>query len=105
MTASLSQSSDPARRRAQMFRRGDHFLWMSGGALGFAVLMITGLLVLVFVSGFTFFWPHAITAADRADGTKVLGYLASEQFERKDVGGQVIKAAQTQFKVGNRELY
>jgi phosphate transport system permease protein len=101
----LTQSSRPVARLAQMFRRGDHLLWISGGAMGLAVLMITGLLVLVFVSGFTFFWPHAITAVDRADGAKVMGHLAAQQFERKDAGGQVIKAAQTQFKVGNRELY
>ncbi len=101
----LVQSSHPLHRLGQFFRRGDHWLWISGGAIGLAVLLITGLLLLVFVSGFTFFWPFEVSSADRGDGTKVLGVITAEQAERKDVGGQIIKSAQTQFRVGNRELY
>src|SRR3954468_20766235 len=95
----LTQPSRPLPRVAQFFRRGDHLLWISGGALALAVLLISGLLLLVFVSGFTFFWPFDATAADRADGTKLLGAITAQQPERKDGGGQVIKVAQTQFKV------
>jgi phosphate transport system permease protein len=104
-TVGLTQSASPFTRVAQFFRRGDHLLWISGGALALAALLITGLLLLVFVSGFTFFWPFDATAADRADGTKLLGAFAATQPERRDGGGQVVKTAQTQFKVGNRELY
>jgi phosphate transport system permease protein len=103
--SSLAQTAAPGARLAQMFRRGDHLLWMTGGAMGVAVLMISGLLCLVFVNGFTYFWPHPITAADRPDGAKVMGHRVAEQPERKDAAGQVIQPAQTQFKVGNRELY
>jgi phosphate transport system permease protein len=101
----LTQSTQPGTRLRQIFRRGDHFLWISGGAMGLAMLMILGLLGLVFVSGFTYFWPHEVTAADRADGTKLLGRITDRQAGHRDAGGQVIKAAQTQFRVGNRELY
>jgi phosphate transport system permease protein len=101
----LTQPSRLTARVARLFRRGDHLLWISGGAIALALLMITGLLLLVFVSGFTFFWPVDVTAADRADGTKLLGVVTATQVERKDGGGQIIKAAQTQFKVGDRELY
>ena len=101
----LTQSPKPTTRLLQMFRRGDCFLWMSGGALALAALMITGLLLLVIVNGATFFWPFDVTAVDRADGTKLLGQITATQAERKDGGGQIIKSAQTQFRVGNRELY
>ena len=102
---SLTQSPRARTRIARLFRRGDHLIWLSGGALGLAALLITGLLVLVILNGAAFFWPFGITAADRADGTQVMGVIASAQLERKDSGGQIIKGAQTQFKVGNRELY
>lgn len=104
-TPKLIQSPSATTRVRQLFRRGDHFLWLSGGALGLAVLLITGLLLLVVTSGASFFWPFKIEAADRADGTKVMGVIASTQVERKDAGDQIMKTAQTQFKVGNRELY
>src|SRR5471032_2201050 len=103
--STLTQPARATTRIAQLFRRGDHLLWISGGALGMAVLMISGLLLLVIASGFTFFWHAAVTVADRADGTKLLGIVTAEQPERKDAGGQVIKSGSTQFKVGNRELY
>lgn len=104
-TPSLIQSTRPLTRVAQLFRRGDYLLWISGGALALAVLLITGLIGLVVMNGAAFFWPHELTMADRADGTKVLGVLTNAQLERKDVGGQIIKSAQTQFRVGNREIY
>lgn len=101
----LTHSTDPVTRLRQIFRRGDHFLWMTAGAMALAVLMIVGLLGLVFVSGFTFFWPYQVTAVDRADGTKLLGRVTAVATERQDAGGQVIEHAQTQLRVGNRELY
>ncbi len=101
----LTQSTNPGTRLRQIFRRGDHLLWMSGGAMGLAMLLIAGLLGLVFVSGFTYFWPHEVTAADRADGTKLLGRITDQQPGHRDAGGQVIKTAQIQFRIGNRELY
>ena len=101
----LTQSASALTRIALFFRRGDHFLWLSGASLGLAVLLISGLLLLVVMNGAAFFWPFPVTSADRSDGTKVMGVIASSQVERKDAGGQIIKTAQTQFKVGNRELY
>ena len=101
----LTHSSRPGTRIAWLFRRGDHLIWLSGAALGFAVILIGGLLLLVTASGASFFWPFEVVAADRADGTKIMGVITSVQAERKDAGGQIVKSAQTQFRVGNRELY
>jgi phosphate transport system permease protein len=104
-TDTLQQSPQPSRRLAQFFRRGDSLVWLTGGALALAVLLITGLLFLVFVSGFTFFWPFQIVTAERPGQAPVMGVVTGEQEERRDAGGQIIKAAQTQFKTGNREVY
>ena len=46
-----------------------------------------------------------MTTADRQGAPPVLGVITDRQVERKDAGGQVMKAAQTQFRVGARELY
>jgi phosphate transport system permease protein len=95
---SLLQPAPAGTRFAQLFRRGDHLLWISGGALGLAVLLITGLLLLVLVNGLTFFWPFELTAVDRAGGPPLLGVLTATQ------PGHKATPAQTQFRVGNREL-
>lgn len=104
-TDTLQQSPQPSRRLVQFFRRGDSLVWLTGGALALAVLLITGLLFLVFVSGFTFFWPFQLVTAERPGQAPVMGVITGAQEERRDAGGQVIKAAQTQFKTGNREVY
>ncbi len=94
----LTQPTQSASRIAQLFRRGDHWLWLCGGALGLTVLLITGLLLLVVANGFTYFWPYKITAVDRADGTKLMGVVTATQPAVKET------PAQTQLRVGNREL-
>ncbi|MFZ5494716.1 MAG: phosphate ABC transporter permease PstA [Verrucomicrobiota bacterium] len=105
MSSPLYQSASAGTRVGQYLKRGDGLLWLSGGALGVAVLLITGLLLLVFASGFTFFWPYRVATAQRPGQTPVLGVITNRQEERRGADGQVVKAAQTQFKTGNRELY
>jgi phosphate transport system permease protein len=105
MSVPLQQSSAPMRRFAQYFQRGDGLVWLTGGALTLAVLLIVGLLVLVFVSGFTFFWPFRLATVERHDQPPVMGVLTNRQEERRDPQGQVMKIGQTQFKTGNREVY
>ena len=105
MISPLHHTHQRTRRLRQFFGRGDWLIWLSGTAIGLAVLLISGLLLLVIASGFTFFWPFELTTAERVDGTRVLGVVSATQVERKEISGQIIKPAQMQFKVGNRELY
>jgi phosphate transport system permease protein len=100
----ILQSGGATARIRQLFARGDHLIWVTCGALGLALMLIAGLLLLVFLNGFTFFWPFAVKAADREGGSPVMGVVTNAQDERKGADGQIIKTAQTQFKVGNREL-
>src|SRR5688500_2633201 len=86
------------------FQRGGHLLWLSGSALALAFLLITGLLLLVITSGAACFWPHTITMADRVGKPPVVGIVTNDQKEKRDVAGNVLKTAQVQFKVGNRDL-
>jgi len=105
MNAPTQQSSSAVARLGQYFKRGDSLLWLSGGALALAVLLITGLLVLVFTSGFTFFWPFRVATAERVDAPPVMGVVTNRQEQRLGADGQVVKTAQTQFKTGNRDVY
>lgn len=105
MSSPLYQSSSPGKRVGQFLKRGDGLLWLSGGALALAVVLITGLLLLVFVSGFTFFWPHRVATAQRAGDPPVMGVITNRQAERRGLDDQVVNTALTQFKTGNREVY
>lgn len=105
MTPLLDQSTNPSHRLSLFARRGDGLVWLTGGALTLAVLLIVGLIFLVFSSGFTFFWPFRIATADLHGQPPLLGVIMNEQVERRDTGGQVMRAAKTQFKTGNRDLY
>src|SRR3990172_3951235 len=69
----------------QAFRRGEHFIWLTGAALAVCLLMIGGLLLLVLVNGLGFFWPHPLRQADLADGGRLLGAeTRSEEVQRPD---------------------
>jgi len=95
MISPLHHTRQRARRLRQFFSRGDWLIWLSGTAIGLAVLLISGLLLLVVASGFTFFWPFQVLTAERVDGTQVLGVVSATQVERKEINGPVIKPAQT----------
>jgi phosphate transport system permease protein len=105
MSSTLYQSSSAGIRLGQYFKRGDGLLWLSGGALALAVALILGLLLLVFVSGFTFFWPFRVATAERPGQAPVMGVITNDQDERRGADGQIVKTAQVQFKTGNREVY
>jgi phosphate transport system permease protein len=105
MPSPLDKPRTPLHRLALYTRRGDSLIWLSGGALALALLLIAGLLVLVFLSGFQMFWPFRVATVDHKGAAPVMGVISDRQPEHRDAEGQVVRAAQTQFKVGARELY
>lgn len=104
MISEVENNREPV---GQMFRRGEHFIWLTGAALAVCLLMILGLLVLVLANGVGFFWPHTLQQADLTAGGKLLGVeLRSEQAQRPDPeqAGASITISRSQFKVANRDL-
>jgi phosphate transport system permease protein len=92
----------------QMFRRGEHFIWLTGTALSVCLLMIGGLLTLVVINGMGFFWPHELQQAELKGGGKLLGVeVRSEKVQRPNTeqAGSSVTINRSQFKVGNRDLY
>jgi phosphate transport system permease protein len=91
----------------KVFRRGDHWIWLTGAALALCLLMIAGLLLVVLSRGAGYFWPHRLARADLTDGRAVLGVLIeTETFRKYDDAAEVRPPTLTrsQFKTGNRDL-
>jgi phosphate transport system permease protein len=83
-----------------LFRSGEPFIWLTGGALALALVMVTGLIGIILVNALGFFWPSAVLRASLADGRTLTGRLA----DREPVPG---KPGQFRIKlnVANRDLY
>lgn len=52
---------------------GEPVIWLSASALTLALLMIVGILSLIFLEGFSTFWPGPLSQIKLHDGTVILG--------------------------------
>lgn len=77
---------------------GNLFIWGCGAGLSVALLMIGGLLLLILVNGFGYFWPADIIELTLKDGTHVIGQFAGEEMGPKGL-------PRIRMKIGNRDLY
>ncbi len=82
----------------QFLATGDLFVWGCGAGLSLSLLMIGGLLLLILVNGFGYFWPSDLLELTLKDGKHVIGQLAGEEVSPKGV-------PRIRVKVGNRDLY
>jgi len=87
-------------RPGRLWRSGEPFIWLTGGALALALLLVAGLVGLILVNGLGFFWPKEVVRLTLADGKAMTGQIV----EREPVPG---KAGQyrIKLKVANRDLY
>jgi phosphate transport system permease protein len=90
----------------RLWKSGDPFVWLTGGALALSLLMVAGLVLLVMANGLGFFWPSPIVRLTLADGQVLMGQVT----EREGIpqpGAPVGTPERTriQLKVGNRDLY
>jgi len=88
------------------WKTGDPFVWLTGVALMFSLLMIAGLLWLIMAKGLGFFWPSNVTELTLQNGTKVMGEITAHE-EIKGISGKSLAKPKfrTQLKIGNRDLY
>jgi phosphate transport system permease protein len=82
-----------------LFKKGDVFLWLTGSALGFIVLLVAGLLTVVGLSGVGVFWPSDIVQVRLKDGRTFVGEIVREE----KIPGTHDK--RIQLKIGNRDVY
>jgi phosphate transport system permease protein len=78
-STSPSPAAAPMRRRIfsrSLTPHGEPLVWLSGGALAFALLMIVGLLGLILYQGLLTFWPLPIVRVTTASGAVLMGEVS-----------------------------
>ena len=87
-------------RARQLWRSGEPFIWLTGGALAFALVLVLGLLGLIVANGLGFFWPSDVVRLTLTDGRTVSGLLVEREAIPEGAGRNRVK-----LKVANRDLY
>ena len=58
---------------------GEPWVWLTGGALALAIMMITGLLAFIAFRGASTFWPVPLELVELADGGRALGEVTERE--------------------------
>ena len=85
-------------------KRGDHYIWLTGSALGASLLMIAGLISVILVNGLGFFWPRPLVKLTLKDGSVFLGELVNREAIPKPGSPDHESGHRVQLRVGNRDL-
>ena len=101
----------PRRRaRASLFAHGEPMVWLTGGGLVVALVMIVGLLSFIFLQGITTLWPVPLVKVEMRDGTVHMGEVAREEFfqpvetELEGLEGAAATAARNEMDAGEGQL-
>ena len=90
----------------KFWKSGDPFIWLTGGALAFSLIMVAGLVILILWSGLGFFWPTDVARLLLANNTVVLGQIVEREVIPQPgapMGTQV--KYRIKVKQGNRDLH
>lgn len=86
------------------WKSGDPFIWLTGGALAFSLIMIISLILVVAANALGFFWPRELVLARLQDGGAALGQVIAHE-PMPAVAGETGVHYRTQIQVGNRDLF
>lgn len=86
-------------------RSGDPFIWLTGGALAFSLIMIISLIMIVAINALGFFWPQNLILVQLQDGSQALGQITAHEELPHSVAEEGDTRYRTQLQVGNRDLY
>ncbi len=84
----------------KLWRSGEPFIWLTGGALALSLLLVAGLIGLILYNGLGFFWPQGVLRVTLLDGKGMTGQVADREPIPGTTGQYRIK-----LKVANRDLY
>jgi phosphate transport system permease protein len=87
-------------RKKGIWSTGEPFIWLTGGALTMALLLVAGLIGLIFYNGTGFFWPKSVARVTLTDGAVLTGQIVEREVVPDKPGQFRIK-----LKVANRDLY
>lgn len=87
------------------WKGGDPFVWLTGGALAFCLIMILSLIVIVAVNALGFFWPGQLALLKLQSGENLLGQIVAREEipDSRQRDGQ--SHLRTEIQVANRDLY
>jgi phosphate transport system permease protein len=85
---------------SKLWRSGEPFVWLTGGALSLALLMVGGLALLIVVSGAGYFWPAGVARLTLVDGATLMGQVTEREPVPEQPGQHRIKV-----KLANRDVY
>lgn len=78
--------TDPAPQRRErstsLTARGEPMIWLTGGGLAVATIMIAALLLLVVINGTVTFWPKPLVKVTTTDGKQYLGEITRTETYR-----------------------
>ena len=84
----------------KLLRGGEPFIWLTGGALALALIMVGGLVGIIVNNAVGLFWPSAVVRVSLADGKVLTGAIA----DRERIPGAA-DAYRLKLRVANRDLY
>jgi phosphate transport system permease protein len=87
-------------RHKSFWSSGEPFIWLTGGALTLALLLVLGLIALIVWNGMGLFWPKEVVRLTLADGTVMTGQIV----DREPLPGKR-NEHRIKVKVANRDLY
>ena len=90
------------------FKRGEQWVWLAGASLATALILIAGLLWIVLENGASTFWPKPVVETTVEGAGPLLGVVTDTSVLREgtsDPRNPVRLVPQTQFRVGNRDVY
>ncbi|HKF58980.1 MAG TPA: phosphate ABC transporter permease PstA [Blastocatellia bacterium] len=88
-------------KRIPFLKSGEPYIWLTGGALAFCVLMVAGMVLLIAFNGLSGFWPTRLVRFAMNDGRVILGRV-----EDRDLSADPSEGKKYRIKVnrGNRDL-
>jgi phosphate transport system permease protein len=84
----------------KLWRSGEPFIWLTGGALALALIMVAGLIGVILLNALGFFWPAEIVRLTLRDGKALTGMIVERESIPGATGQYRIKV-----RVANRDLY
>jgi len=113
LSTATPQSLPPAGRVRERRQRsatttvsayGEPLVWLTGGALAVAVLMIVGLLALILVQGLSTFWPAPLVQFELTSGERRLGEVSRREPALADSKAAPENAGRWLVRTGNFDL-
>ncbi len=83
---------------------GQYFTWLCGGALALNLLLVVGLLSLIGVHGFGYFWQLGVAELALRDGGRLVGEIHGVEDVPADEAAWPGEQ-RMRLKIGNRDLY